>query len=151
MKETPKTSADEILDTLSATYQESIYKESAVHPAEELTPEDAALVERDDEAEAYEERPSTIPEKITHKHVHKLMGDDVWVLGREKLEGKNIMAVREEVRRRLKEKSAVRECIMNHITAEAQSSPVNIDDDVDIIPSWQKCFRTSPNNLGLTL
>ena len=33
MKETPKTSADEILDTLSATYQESIYKESAVHPA----------------------------------------------------------------------------------------------------------------------
>ena len=95
-----------------------------MHPAEELTPEDAALVERDDEAEASEERPSTLPEKITNKHVHKLMGDDVWVLGREKLEGKNILAVREEVARRLKEKSAVRECIMNHITSQAQPSPV---------------------------
>ena len=70
-----------------------------MHPAEELTPEDAALVERDNEPEVFKARPSTLPEKITKKHVHKLMGDDVWVLGREKLEGKNILAVREEVTR----------------------------------------------------
>ena len=54
-KETPNTSADEMLATLSATHQESIDKESAVHPVEELTPEDATLVERDDEPEASEE------------------------------------------------------------------------------------------------
>ena len=76
---------------------------------------------------------------IAKKTVHELMGDNLCVLGREKLASKNILAVREEVARRLKEKSAVHECIINHITGRAQSSPVSISADVDAMLSLQKC------------
>jgi len=80
------------------------------------------------------------------------IGKDLYKLGMEKLEKKNILATRTEATRRLAEKSNIRACIINYM----HSAQTRTDDDVAMheetvyVPSWQKGVRERSNNLGLT-
>ena len=77
----------------------------------------------DEDVVAIEEEPTTSPtpqrssvkERISKKIMNPLMGDDLWNLGIEQLQKKNIVAVRNERRRRRKEKSSLRTCIVHHV------------------------------------
>ena len=82
--------------------------------------------------------------------MHPKIGVDLRILGLDKLEVKNIVAVRSESKQRRNEKSDIRECIINHAHAAFTETEIVIKDCIDYIPSWQKKVRSVSNNLGLT-
>jgi hypothetical protein len=88
--------------------------------------------------------------RVTKKKMHDLIGKDLWALGKESLAEKDIAAIRAEQHRRRMEKSKIRECIIDHIRSQQLGNEVNIPDDANIQPSWQKMTRNRENNLGLT-
>ena len=150
MKETPKTSVDDLLVSLSTTYEESINRVTAVTSEEELGTGD----DKTEEAETTEptiEMTSTKKEKIQKKKVHVLMGEDPWKLGREKLSDKNILQVRAEKARQSQEKSKIRECILSDIETLGAATPVDKLNHVNRMPPWQRGLRSVNNSLGLTM
>ena len=101
MKAAPATDVDDILASLSQTYQESIAKVKTMQPSEETgDKEDDA---EEEESAAAEARASQ-KEKVNKKSVHKLMGEDIYPLGEAELKQKNIIESRKEKARRTKEK-----------------------------------------------
>ena len=77
------------------------------------------------------------------------MGEDTHPMGEAELKEKNIIETRKEAARRLKEKSRVRECILNEIHISGASKPVKKLEHVDRMPSYQRALRKVPNALGL--
>ena len=77
------------------------------------------------------------------------MGEDIYPLGEVELKEKNIVETRKETARRLKEKSRVRECILNDIQRSSEYAPVEPLVHLDYVPPWQRALRSRPNNLGL--
>ena len=151
MKESPKTSVDDLLASLSTTYKESINRVAAVTSDEELTAEQS---KEQDEAEAQEqpmELTEAAKEKNSKKKVHELMGEDPWPLGRDKLERKNIIQVRADIARRLIEKAKIRECILSDIASMGEDTPVMELGHTYDRPPWQRALRSRKNNLGLTM
>ena len=150
MKEPPKTSVGNLLISLSTTYEESINRVTAVTSEEELGESNDGTEEAESQ-EATIELTSTKREKIQKKKIHELMGEDPWKLGRDKLGKKNIIQVRAENERRLKEKSMIRQCILTDIETLGAATPVTKLNHVNTMPSWQRKFRSVNNSLRLTM
>ena len=150
MKGAPETDVDDILASLSQTYQDSIAKVRTVQPSEETGDKNDDGEEGETAEEAAEaEARSSQTEKISKKSVHRLMGEDIFPLGEAELGEKNIIETRKEKARRLEEKCRLRECILNEIHKSGASKPVKKLEHVDRMPSYQRALRKVPNVLGL--
>ena len=84
--------------------------------------------------------------------MHKLIGEDLYSLGKQELAKEDIVSVRNEERARRAEKSRLRRCILNGIRESRMSSgAVTVGVCKNTFLSSQKWVRRHPNNLGLTI
>ena len=150
INDTLVTSADGILASLEQVYAQSINKE----PLDDAD-QDYEDNEREEQVESLassrQQASSSKREKVTKKEMHPLMGKDIRKLGFAALEKKgDVVAVRAEADRRREEKCQLRTCIMHHLQNQSAHTDVQIDNDIEYMPTWQRYVRSRPNNLGLT-
>ena len=76
--------------------------------------------------------------KDEHTSIYKKMGEGVTKLGCELLAKKDSVAVREEKRRTLEEKSLMREYIVNHLSQQAVNNLVSLFGPTTHMELWQR-------------
>ena len=81
--------------------------------------------------------------------MHDKIREDLRVLGTDLLEKKDVVSRRNEIVRRLEEKSQVRECIINQLSSQDVDVSLSIAEDIEYQPSWQRQTRRRINNLDL--
>ena len=114
MKDGPTTSCDDILATLSEVYEKTIDAETPDTAGEELSRDELseeAPIEAEPESNNIQQQWGKLKKKI----MHDLIGDDLWTLGREKWEERDILRLRDEAKRLLVKKARVRRCIINGV------------------------------------
>ena len=80
------------------------------------------------------------------KHIFK----DLWEVGHESLEKKDVLRVRSEMVRCLAVKCKVRLCILNKMKELANRAvQVIVGREMNVPPSWWTFLRMRKNNLGL--
>lgn len=80
--------------------------------------------------------------------IHPLIGKDLYQLGKEQFEKKDIVAIQANLSRRLEEKAELRECIINEMGSNEDSSTVEFRTTMsEAPPSWQSQIRKRKNNL----
>ena len=78
------------------------------------------------------------------------MGEDLYKLGQDLFAKKDVIAVRANLKRRLEEKTELRECIMHELTSQPSKAPVDFGGPCNKrAPSWQRALRGKKNNLQL--
>ena len=98
MKESPATTADQLLASVSVTYKETMEKES-VDPAEELDSGDADELTSEEmaiDATITTSKQSPSPQKISKKKMHDLIGKDLYQIGREEFTKKGLLSIHAE-------------------------------------------------------
>ena len=160
MKESPTTSANNILASISMLYEDTIDKEVGVTVEEEL--DDG---ERDDINGSKDIDIQTgqvdVPnsrtgqkkkgERIKKVEMHKHIGEDLWALGKEEFAKVDAISERvDAVYKRIK-KVSLRGCIIQTIHDDKANSSVTIPNDIEYMSSLQRYVRGRANNLDLTL
>ena len=148
MSDGPATSADGILMSLDQLYAEAIDKEVAVATEEEL-----GCDGDDAELEASRQLESAAKKSKSNKKMmepYAKMGEDITALGLEILRGRNILEIRAELARRSKEKSLLRQCIVNYFGKDQEKSSVSLVPNSEYMGFWQRFVRLDKNNLHLT-
>ena len=80
--------------------------------------------------------------------LHPLFGKDLYALGKLEFSKKDVIAVREDRARRLREKSDIRHCIMAQLS-EGGGFEVTFGEENASMPPLQRHVRGRRNNLNL--
>ena len=158
MLDAHQTSADDNLASLEEVYNESIFS-AGIDPTQkdgddegELEKDEAAKVEQDKRAtdnDEYGTRPAG-RKRIRKKEMHKLISDDLWAIGKEKMQKKDILALRGEMQRNRNLRVKLRKAIMSSIAgANERGGDDSVGMELDVSTSWRRRTRKIKNNLGL--
>ena len=79
--------------------------------------------------------------------MHELIGQDLWQLGKDKFSKRDVVALRSEADRHRQNKSDMRACIISSIQSTMNGSDIEIREDIEYMPSWQRHVRLHDSNL----
>ena len=84
--------------------------------------------------------------------MHKLISANPWVVGKEKMEKQDILALCAEMQRIRDLHGKLRRAIMNSIArTRGQMTDVPVGIEMDVTAPWRRRMRKVKNNLGLGL
>lgn len=149
MKETPTTSADNILESLNDSLDKSNSKADKALAKEEMECEEDESEDCNDDEDEDTNRPPT-KQKLKKNTLHPLIMKNPWEVGNELFAQKNVVEQRAEALRQRIKKSDVSQCIMTGIAdMQRKACIISVGEEMEGIPSWQRYFRGRKNNLSL--